>query len=68
MKKKLAVIGTAMMMAAAITACGGKDTQTTTAAEITTEAPVTTEALSWKHLKSSRLRKKCRKRLQARIW
>ena len=44
MKKKLAVIGTAMMMAAAITACGGKDTQTTTAAEITTEAPVTTEA------------------------
>lgn len=44
MKKKLAVIGTAMMMAAAITACGGKDTQTTTAAQITTEAPVTTEA------------------------
>ena len=49
MKKKLAVIGTAMIAAVAITACGGKDTQpAATAAETTTEAvtqaPVTTEA------------------------
>lgn len=53
MKKKLAVIGTAMIAAAVITACGGKDTQpAATAAETTTETtteaatqpPTTTEA------------------------
>lgn len=38
MKKKLAVLGTAIMAAVAITACGGTQTQTTEA-ETTTQAP-----------------------------
>ena len=41
MKRKLAVLGTAIMAAAAITACGGKDTKTTTAAEVVTQADTT---------------------------
>lgn len=43
MKKRLAVFGTAIMAAAAITACGGAPTQTTQA-ETTTEASASTEA------------------------
>lgn len=38
MKRKLAVLGTAIMAAAAITACAGKDARTTTAAEAVTQA------------------------------
>ncbi|WP_138309236.1 MULTISPECIES: hypothetical protein [unclassified Clostridium] len=38
MKRRLAVLGTAIMAAAAITACGGKDTKTTAAAEVVTGA------------------------------
>lgn len=38
MKRKLAVLGTAIMAAAAITACTGKDAKTTTAAEVITQA------------------------------
>ncbi|MCB7062864.1 hypothetical protein LI031_03355 [Enterocloster citroniae] len=45
MKKKLAVLGTAVMAAIAITACGGTQTQTTTA-ETTTQAPAATEVPS----------------------
>lgn len=45
MKKKLAVLGTAIMAAVAITACGGTQTQTTEA-ETTTQAPTTTEAMT----------------------
>lgn len=41
MKRKLAVLGTAIMAAAAITACSGKDTKTTTAAEVVTQADTT---------------------------
>lgn len=49
MKKKLTVLGTALIAAAAITACGGKDTQpattaATTAAETTVQAETLTEA------------------------
>ena len=40
MKRKLAVLGTAIM-AAAITACSGKDAKTTTAAEVVTQADTT---------------------------
>ena len=41
MKRKLAVLGTAIMAAAAITACSGKDAKTTTAAEVVTQADTT---------------------------
>ena len=41
MKRKLAVVGTAIMAAAAITACSGKDAKTTTAAEVVTQADTT---------------------------
>ena len=41
MKRKLAVLGTAIMAAAAITACSGKDARTTTAAEVVTQADTT---------------------------
>ena len=41
MKRKLAVLGTAIMAAAAITACSGKDAKTTTAAEVVTQADPT---------------------------
>ena len=41
MKRKLAVLGTAIMAAAAITACSGKDAKTTTAAEGVTQADTT---------------------------
>lgn len=41
MKRKLAVLGTAIMAAAAITACSGKDAKTTTAAEVVTQADIT---------------------------
>ena len=41
MKKKLAVLGPAIMAAAAITACSGKDAKTTTAAEVVTQADTT---------------------------
>ena len=41
MKRKLAVLGTAMMAAAAITACSGKDAKTSTAAEVVTQADTT---------------------------
>lgn len=41
MKRKLAVLGTAIMAAAAITACSGKDAKTTTAAEVVTQAGTT---------------------------
>ena len=41
MKRKLAVLGTAIMAAAAITACSGKDAKTTTAAEVVTKADTT---------------------------
>lgn len=45
MKKKLTVLGTAVMAAVAITACGGKDTQpATTAAETTVQAETTIPA------------------------
>lgn len=44
MKRKLAVLGTAIMAAAAITACGGKDTKTTTAAEVVTQADTAGES------------------------
>lgn len=42
MKRKLAILGTAIMTAAAITACGGNDTKTTKPTEVTTEAEITT--------------------------
>ena len=41
MKRKLAVLGTAIMAAAAITACSGKDAKTTTAAEVVTQSDTT---------------------------
>ena len=41
MKRKLAVLGTAIMAGAAITACSGKDAKTTTAAEVVTQADTT---------------------------
>lgn len=41
MKRKLAVLGTAIMAVAAITACSGKDAKTTTAAEVVTQADTT---------------------------
>ena len=41
MKRKLAVLGTAIMAAAASTACSGKDAKTTTAAEVVTQADTT---------------------------
>ena len=41
MKRKLAVLVTAIMAAAAITACSGKDAKTTTAAEVVTQADTT---------------------------
>ena len=41
MKRKLAVLGTAIMAAAAITACSGKHAKTTTAAEVVTQADTT---------------------------
>ena len=41
MKRKLAVLGTAIMAAAVITACSGKDAKTTTAAEVVTQADTT---------------------------
>ena len=41
MKRRLAVLGTAIMAAAAITACSGKDAKTTTAAEVVTQADTT---------------------------
>ena len=41
MKRKLAVLGTAIMAAVAITACSGKDAKTTTAAEVVTQADTT---------------------------
>ena len=41
MKRKLAVLGTAIMPPAAITACSGKDAKTTTAAEVVTQADTT---------------------------
>ena len=41
MKRKLAVLGTAIMAAAAITACSGKDAKTTTAAAVVTQADTT---------------------------
>ena len=41
MKRQLAVLGTAIMAAAAITACSGKDAKTTTAAEVVTQADTT---------------------------
>lgn len=41
MKRKLAVLGTAIMAAAAITACSDKDAKTTTAAEVVTQADTT---------------------------
>lgn len=46
MKKKFLVLGTAMLAAVAITACGGKDTTATTAttAETTAESPTMPEA------------------------
>lgn len=44
MKRKLAVLGTAIMAAAAITACSGKDAGTTTAADVVTQADTAGEA------------------------
>lgn len=44
MKKKLAILGTALMMAAAITACGDKDTEPVTTAAVTTTAQTDTTA------------------------
>ena len=41
MKRKLAVLGTAIMAGAAITACSGKDAKTTTAAEVVTQSDTT---------------------------
>ena len=41
MKRKLAVLGTAIMAAAAITACSGKDAKTSTAAEVVTQSDTT---------------------------
>ena len=41
MKRKLAVLGTAIMAAAAITACSGKDAKTATAAEVVTQSDTT---------------------------
>ena len=45
MKRRLAVLGTAIMAAAAITACGGKDTKTTAAAEVVTGADTAGETV-----------------------
>lgn len=39
MKKKIAVLGTALMIAAAVTACGGKDTKTETTVPVETTVP-----------------------------
>ena len=47
MKRKLAVLGTAIMAAAAITACSGKDAKTTTAAEVVTQADTTDGGDGW---------------------
>lgn len=47
MKRKLAVLGTAIMAAAAITACSGKDAKTTTAAEVVTQADTTARDDGW---------------------
>lgn len=44
MKRKLAVLGTAIMAAAVITACSGKDAGTTTAADVVTQADTAGEA------------------------
>lgn len=44
MKKKIAVLGTALLIAAAVTACGGKDTKTETTVPVETAAPATTAA------------------------
>ncbi|MCD7991927.1 MAG: hypothetical protein LUK37_09175 [Clostridia bacterium] len=46
MKRKLAVLGTAIMAAAAITACSGKDAGTTTAADVVTQADTAGEAVN----------------------
>lgn len=44
MKKKIAVLGTALMIAAALTACGGRDTKTETTVPVETTVPAETLA------------------------